>query len=126
MGTQPSGLISATKVSFWQKLESFFHKEVVVIETDIKALLDSPDVVKLEEGFTALCKSDLGKLAVEAVTVALSVETGHVSFPAAAATLISSAKALGKTLTDSTVTTLIAAAQQKLQSYADIQTTPTA
>lgn len=95
-----------------------------MLETDIKAMLTSPEVQALEAGFTALAKTDLGQLATEAVTAAMNIETGQVNFSAAASALITSAKAFGKTLTDSTVTTLIAAAQQKIQSITSIQTVP--
>jgi hypothetical protein len=128
MGTTPAPTptvtVAATKLSFWQKLEGWFHKEAVVVETDIKAILSSSEVQALETGFTALAKSDLGQLAVEAVTSAMNVETGAVSFSAAASALVASAKALGKSLTDSTVTTLIAAAQQKVQSTFNVTTAP--
>lgn len=117
--------VTAVHLSFWQKIESWFHSEAVIVETDLKAILNSSEVQSLEAGLTALAKSDLGKLAVEAVTAAMNVETGTVSFSAAANSLISSAKAIGKSLTDSTVTTLIAAAQQKVQSITGISTTAT-
>lgn len=120
----PTPPISASKLSFWQKIGAWFHKEAVVVETDIKAILNSSEVQALETGFTALAKTDLGKLAVEAVTAAMNIETGSVSFGLAASTLIASAKAVGKSLTDSTVTTLIAAAQQKIQSITGTVTTP--
>ncbi|SRR5260221_223410 len=124
MSTSAPVTVSQVKLSFWQKIEAWFHHEVVVVETDIKAILTSPEVQALESGFTALAKSDLGKLAVEAVVAATDIQTGHVSFQAAATSLINSAKTLGKELTDSTITTLIAAAQQKVQSLTGIQTTP--
>ena len=114
---------TATKVSFWQKLEGWFHKEAVVVETDLKSLLTSPEVTALETGFTALAKSDLGQLAAEAVTAAMDVNTGKVNFTAAASQLVTDAKKVGKTLTDSTVTTLIAAVQQKMQSTFGVATT---
>ena len=123
MSTTPVPVqVTAAKLSFWQKLEAWFHKEAVVVETDLKAILSSTEVQSLEAGFTALAKTDLGQLATEAVTAALNVETGHVSFTAAATSLIAGAKALGKSLTDSTVTTLIAAAQQKVQSVTGVVT----
>ena len=114
--------VSPTKYSFWQKLESWFHKEAVVIETDLKKLLSTTEVQQLEAGFTALVKTDLGHLATEAVTAAMDMQSGKVNFSAAASTLISSAETLGKKVTDSTVTTLIAAAQQKLQSTFGVTT----
>jgi len=120
----PIQAVSAIKLSFWQKIGSWFHKEAVTVETDLKALLSSSEVTSLETGFTALAKTDLGQLAVEAVTAATDLNTGKVSFSAAASSLISSAKSLGKSLTDSTVTTLIAAAQQKVQSVTGITTAP--
>ncbi len=128
MSTTPPAVpatVTATKLSFWQKIGSWFHKEAVVVETDLKAILTSPEVQALETGFTALAKTDLGQLATEAVTAAMNIETGSVNFSQAASALIASAKALGKSLTDSTVTTLIAAAQQKVQSITGTTTTPT-
>lgn len=119
-----STVASPAKLSFWKKLEGWFHKEAVVIEADLKAILNSSEVQAIETGFTALAKSDLGKLAAEAVTAAISLETGQVNFSAAAGTLLASAKAIGKTLSDSTVTTLIAAVQQKVQSTFGVQTSP--
>lgn len=125
MATPPAPVtqVTATKLSFWQKIGGWFHKEAVVVETDLKAMLTSPEVTALETGFTALAKTDLGQLATEAVTSAMDIETGKVNFSQAAAALLTSAKALGKTLTDSTVTTLIAAAQQKVQSITGTTTT---
>ena len=125
MSTTPAGPVTAAKLSFWQKLENWFHREAVVIETDIKAILASSEVQALEAGFTALAKTDLGKLAAEAVTEAMDLETGKINFSQAAAKLIADDKALGKDLTDSTVTTLIAAAQQKVQSLSGKMTSPT-
>jgi hypothetical protein len=123
--TPPLAAVTPAKISFWQTLEAWFHHEAVVVEDDIKKILNSSEVQALETGFTALLKSDLGKLALEAVTAAASIETGTVSFTAAYNTLVAGAKALGKELTDSTITTLIAAAQQKLQSTLGIKTVPT-
>lgn len=125
MSTPAAPVVSALKITFWQKLESWFHKEAVIVEDDIKAILTSPEVQALESGFTALAKTDLGKLAAEAVTAAMDLETGKINFSAAASALIASAKLMGKSLTDSTVTTLIAAVQQKVQSYSGVTTTPT-
>ena len=124
MSTTPAPVVTATKLSFWTKLGNWLHGEAVTVEADIVSILNSSEVKSLEAGFTALAKSDVGKLAVEAVTAAMNVETGTVSFSAAASGLIASAKAIGKSLTDSTVTTLIAAAQQKVQSATGVQTTP--
>jgi hypothetical protein len=129
MSTTPSatGTIATatiTKQSFFQKLGAWFHKEAVVVEQDIKAIISGPEVTALEAGFTALAKTELGMLATEAVTAASDLNTGKVNFSQAAASLLANAKAAGKTLTDSTVTTLIAAAQQKLQSVTKIVTTP--
>jgi len=120
----PQTQVTATKLSFWQRIGAWFHKEAVVVEDDIKALLTGPEAQALETGFTALAKSDLGQLAVEAVTSAMDMETGKVSFGQAASTLIDSAKKMGKNLADSTVTALIAAAQQKIQSVTGITTAP--
>lgn len=114
----------AAKVSFWQKIEGFFHKAAVVVETDIKAMLSSPEVEALEAGFTALAKSEFGQIASIAVTEAMEVETGKVNFSAAYAAIVAAAKAAGKTLTDSTITALIAAAQQKVQQFSSTTTTP--
>jgi len=127
MSTTPTP-INATpaKLSFWQKLESWFHKEAVTLASELKALLSSSEAQALEAGFTALIKTDLGKLATEAVTAAMDVETGKVNFSAAASSLLASAKSLGHSLKDSTVTTLIAAAQQKVESAFTVTTAPAA
>lgn len=116
--------VTPTKISFWQKLETWFHKGAVIVGTDIKAMLTTPEAEALETGFIALLKTDLGKLASEAVTAATDIETGKVNFSAAADSLLKSAEGLGKTLTDSTVTTLIAAAQQKVQATFGVVTSP--
>ena len=127
MSTAPNATPAAagiTKQSFWAKIGAWFHKEAVVVETDLKALITGPEAQALEAGFTALAKTELGMLATEAVTAAADLNSGKVNFSQAAASLFANAKAAGKTLTDSTVTTLIAAAQQKLQSITGISTTP--
>lgn len=120
----PVTSVTVAKVSFWQKIEAWFHKQEIIVETDIKAILNSSEVKSLEDGFTALAKTELGQLAAEAVTAAMEIETGKINFSAAASSLIASAKSLGKTLTDSTVTALIAAAQQKVQSLSGKITSP--
>lgn len=128
MVTQANPLAAATpaKISFWQKIEAWFHKQEVVVDGDIKAILSSPEVLALEAGFTALAKTELGQLASVAVTEAMDITTGKVNFAAAASSLLASAKALGKNLTDSTVTTLIAAAQQKVQQFSGVITSAAA
>lgn len=108
---------TATKLSFWQKIEGWFHKEAIVIENDLKALLSSQAVKDLESGFTALAKSEFGQIASIAVTAAMDVETGVVNFGQAYNAIATEVKAAGKTLTDSAITALIAAAQQKIQQF---------
>lgn len=110
--------------TFLDKLGAWFHNEVVIVEDDIKAVLNSAEVKALESSLTALAKSELGQLATEALVAATNLETGVVSFSLAAASLIESTKEKGKSLTDSMITLLIAAAQQKLQGITGVITVP--
>lgn len=120
----PVTTVATAKVGFWKKIESWFHKVGIVLEADLKAILDSTAVKDLEAGLTALAKTDLGQIASVAVTEAMNVETGVVNFTQAYQAIGAQLKSLGKSFTDSAITAAIAAAQQKVQQISGTVTTP--
>src|SRR5579862_8185807 len=119
MSTAPNATTQAAPnahQSYLAKIESFFKKvgaEVLKVET---AIFGADATVKLNAAFKAAIEDPLGQLAIEAVTAAADLEKGTISFSAASAGLVSSAKAAGKNVEGSLVTTLIAAAQAALES----------
>jgi hypothetical protein len=101
--------------SFLQKIESFFKKvegDIVTVEI---AVLGSTATSQLNTALKSMVEQPLGKLAIEAVTLAADLEKGTISFSQAASLIGSSAKASGQSISGSIVTALIAAAQAALE-----------
>lgn len=113
---------TSAKESFIQKLEAWFKKLGGEIQTDLTDVFGSTVASSIETAAKGILSTTLGAAALEAVTAATDVETGKINIRQAAAQVVASATAAGKTVGSSNVDMLLSFARQTLESKLGIKT----
>ena len=109
-----------------QKIWNWIKGKVTIVENDLAEILGSTEAQKLESAGKVLLDSWIGPLATTALAEATDVLTGSMSVSKAIATLIASAKASGKAISQAAALQAIALVQNALPTKADPTVTPAA
>jgi hypothetical protein len=113
MSTQASAIVS--KPSIWSAIGHFFHNVEVVISDAFVSLFGADAAHNFAAGAEALIKTQLGQLALAAVTEAQALAAGTDKRAAAFSKITADATSAGLQVKDSIVNMLIELCLQKVK-----------
>lgn len=105
----------APQPSFLQKVFHWFHDAGVWVGHAFVTLFGKDAATQFATGAVALLKTELGQIAITAVTEAAKLESNTEKFSAAGAAILAAAEKAGLAVTDSMKNLLIELAVQRLK-----------
>lgn len=101
--------------SFFQHVEAFFHRAEAIVSSAFEKIFGSSAAKQFAAGAEALIETDLGKIAMTAVTKAQALANNSEKFAQASSEILTEAKAEGIDASDSIVNMLIELCVQRLK-----------